>query len=160
MVALGAVGVALAAYVALEQPWGLSAPGPAPPAAKPPVREEQPNTASTSPDAEEPGLLRITLQHRLRSGRLRVFIDEEKVLDERLTSRVTRKLLVFEERKGRLRETLEVPPGEHTLRVQVVSGERETTRRIPAEFRQGLMRHLDVDVGSDVRAMKLEWLAR
>ena len=57
------------------------------------------------------GRLAIDFEHHLKSGRLRVWVDGDLVLEEELDARVTKKILSFSVRKGMVDETLEVRPG-------------------------------------------------
>src|SRR5262249_44865215 len=69
----------------------------------------------------EPGHLAIDFEHPLKSGRLRVWVDEEMVLEEKLAARVSKKALMFNYSKGNLAQTLDVSPGHHTIRPPLTS---------------------------------------
>ena len=66
-----------------------------------------------------PGRLRIDFDHPLRSGTLRVFVDDKLTLEERLSGQRRKKALVFKMHEGSFRDELEVPPGLHEVRVEV-----------------------------------------
>ncbi|HSB60864.1 MAG TPA: serine/threonine-protein kinase, partial [Vicinamibacteria bacterium] len=52
--------------------------------------------------APPPGTLEVDFQHNLKGGTLKVWVDDELVLDEPLESRVTQKILSLRMRKGSL----------------------------------------------------------
>ena len=61
--------------------------------------------------APEPAHLELAFEHPLRSGTLRVYVDDEQVLEEPLAGRVTKKILSFRMRKGSTSQVLDVAPG-------------------------------------------------
>jgi serine/threonine protein kinase len=105
----------------------------------------------------EPGHLEITFEHSLKSGNLKVWVDDEQVLDEPLESRVTKKVLSLRIRKGSLRQVLDVTPGEHTVRVQL-EGDVNSSRRVRGTFEPGQTKRLLVSVeGILKRDLSLDW---
>jgi hypothetical protein len=105
----------------------------------------------------EPGHLEITFEHSLKSGNLKVWVDDEQVLDEPLESRVTKKVLSLRIRKGSLRQVLDVTPGEHTVRVQL-EGDVNSSRRLRGTFEPGQTKRLLVSVeGILKRDLSLDW---
>ena len=114
-------------------------------------------------DAAVPGRppsarLELTLEHPLKSGTLRVFVDDESQLEEKLESKVVQKILTVEIRKGTLERTLYVPPGEHTVRVQVEGDNFTATRKITGTFTSGEARALRAEVeGLIKREVRLSW---
>lgn len=105
----------------------------------------------------DPGRLAIDFEHGLKSGTLRLWVDEELVLSERLDSRVTQKLLVFSKRKGRLDRDVEVSPGSHTVRVQVSWDDSRKTKSIAGSFKPGVTRRLEARVGGLRKNLSLDW---
>ncbi|HXB56291.1 MAG TPA: serine/threonine-protein kinase [Vicinamibacteria bacterium] len=105
----------------------------------------------------EPGHLEVTFEHSLKSGNLKVWVDDEQVLDEPLESRVTKKVLSLRIRKGSLRQVLDVTPGEHTVRVQL-EGDVNSSRRLRGTFEPGQTKRLLVSVeGILKRDLSLDW---
>ena len=146
--ALALVGVGLAAAVALLM---ISGRQPSPPPGIPP-----PSTAPTP--VPSPAHIALTLDHPFRTGTLRVWVDEQSVLEEPLESRVKKKLLVFRSRRGTESATLDVPAGTHSVRVQVEGdGGVMLNRRLRATFRPGETRRLEARV--DGKQLALEWIA-
>jgi hypothetical protein len=116
------------------------------------VRAEAP----ASPPLES-GRLAIDFDHHLKSGILRVWVDEELVLDDRLDAQVEKKVVLFKVRKGSYKEVLEVPPGTHRVRVQVQWDDNERSESIEGAFTAGRTRRLDVSVGRLRKNLSLEW---
>ena len=124
-----------------------------------------PPTASTAPFfgplaallPEAPGRLRIDFDHPLRSGTLRVFVDDEMALEESLTGQKRKKALVFGLHEGSSRTELEVSPGLHEVRVEVRWDDNVRTERIVGNFRPGATRRLEASLGRIRRDLNLEW---
>ena len=105
-----------------------------------------PDLATPAP-IRDPGRLAIDFEHGLKDGRLRVWVDDALVLSEEFDGGVSRNVLGFARRKGRLGRDLEVSPGAHTVRVQVSWGDNRKTRVIAGSFRPGATRRLEARVG-------------
>jgi serine/threonine-protein kinase len=93
-----------------------------------------------------PGRLEVDFSHSLRYGVLRVYLDDELQIEEPLEARVTKKVLFYKRRQGAVSGELSVPPGSHTLRVAVESGDERWSRRISGEFKAGEARRLVVSL--------------
>jgi serine/threonine-protein kinase len=104
-----------------------------------------------------PGRLRIDFDHPLRSGTLRVFLDDELALEQRLRGQQKKKALVFKVHEGSFREELEVPPGLHEVRVEVRWDDNVKDERIIGNFRSGATRRLEASLGRIRRDLNLEW---
>jgi len=164
--AAAAAGLGLLALF-LWAPW--QAPGPSSrPATRSlpaPTPEPPTPTASTTPFfgplaallREAPARLRIDFDHPLRSGTLRVFVDDELALEEPLAGQKRTKALVFGVHEGSSRNELEIPPGLHEVRVEVRWDENVRTERIVGNFRSGVMRRLDASLGRIRRDLDLQW---
>jgi hypothetical protein len=98
------------------------------------------------PGTAEPAHLELSVEHALRTGTLRVFVDDAPVLEEPLSGRVTRKVLSFRMHKGSASHSFDVPPGEHVIRVQVEGAGYEGSRRIRGTFKSGETRRLEATV--------------
>ena len=108
--------------------------------------------------ALEPGHLEISFAHPLRSGTLRVFVDDEPVLEEALSGRVTKKILNLRLRKGSMEKVLDIAPGEHVIRVEVDGSGYDGARRIRGVFKSGETRHLDATVDGLIKKdLTLVW---
>jgi len=102
--------------------------------------------------------LQFTLEHPLKTGTLRIWIDDVLALEKPLESHVTRKAIVFKVRKGLARETLDVAPGDHVVKVQVKSGGFDETRRMRGTFKSGETRRLNASVGGILtKDLDVDW---
>ena len=109
--------------------------------------------------AEPPARLEVSLVHSLKSGTLRVWVDETLTLEKPLESAVSRKLLVIKSRKGRLKETIDVSPGEHSVRVRIDGDGFDESRRVRGRFKSGETERLVLDVGGILtRDLVVEWV--
>jgi eukaryotic-like serine/threonine-protein kinase len=125
---------------------GTLAPAPAAPAA-----------AATAAARAEPGKLGIDFEHPLRRGRLKVFVDDELILDQRLSGQETKKALVFTMHEGSFRDELDVAPGLHEVRIEVGWDGGTRVERIVGNFRSGVARKLEASLGRYRRDLRLEW---
>jgi serine/threonine protein kinase len=108
--------------------------------------------------AVEPAQLEITLDHPLRSGTLRVYVDDDVVAEEALSGRVTKKILSFRMRKGSSRQLLEIPPGEHVIRVEIDGEGFGGSRRIRGNFKSGQTRRLEATIDGLIKKdLTLVW---
>jgi hypothetical protein len=105
-----------------------------------------------------PALLEVRLDHSLKGGTLRVWVDEDLVIEEPLSSRVTDDLLVVKLRRGRAEKTVEVPPGEHAVRVQVSGEGLNASRTIDGVFASGATERLVAEAGGILKKeLRLYW---
>jgi hypothetical protein len=84
------------------------------PAQAPPERGPR-----ATPDSTRPTVLVVDFEHSLKSGVLRIYVDDLKVVDQPFGGRLTRKVVGLEMRQGHLTQTLEVTPGRRQVRSQV-----------------------------------------
>ena len=103
------------------------------------------------------GRLAIDFEHHLKSGRLRVWVDGDLVLEEELDARVTKKILSFSVRKGMVDETLEVPPGRRQIKVQVRWGDNIKTEVTAGTFKANATRRLEIRVSRLLGGLSLRW---
>jgi len=156
-----AVGLGLIGLL-LWIPWPQTVPSPVRPQASPrasPARKPRPASAQTPrpAPAREPGRLRIDFDHPLRTGTLRVFLDDELALEERLTGQQRKKALLFKMHEGTFRDELEVPPGLHEVRLEVRWDDNVKTERLVGSFPAGATRRLEASLGRIRRDLTLEW---
>jgi serine/threonine-protein kinase len=155
-----AVGLALVGLL-LWMPW---------PHAAPPASKKAPSAAGRAravPDApaqaprraaaREPGRLRIDFDHPLRTGTLRVYVDDALEIEERLAGQQRKKALVFKMHSGSFRDELDVEPGLHVVRVEVRWDDNVKTERIVGNFPAGATRRLEATLGRIRRDLNLEW---
>jgi hypothetical protein len=65
--------------------------------------------------------------------------------------------VAFKGWKGSVSEVFELPPGKHTVRVQVNWDDKERTESIKGQFSAGATRYLDIEVGGLNKSLSLEW---
>jgi len=139
--------------VATETPAPASSPEP--PVPTPVPAAAQTPTATPRKRAPEMSRLSVTFEHSLKSGSLRVWVDKELVIDETLSSRVTKDMVLFKQRSGKAQEQLPVDPGKRHIRVEVRSGGDTRSREILATFKSGVTRRLDARLKGD--KLTLSW---
>jgi eukaryotic-like serine/threonine-protein kinase len=163
-----AVGLALVALL-LWIPWPRAVPSPPPPpppgAASPrparpaptPAAQPAPAQAARPAAAREPGHLRIDFDHPLRTGTVRVFVDDELAVEERLRGQQRTKALLFKMHEGTFQNVLEIQPGLHEIRLEVQWDDNVRTERIVGSFASGATRTLEASLGRIRRDLSLEW---
>ena len=133
-------------------------PTPTPEATPPsPVAATPTPTPRPSNQAAE---LTVDFEHSLKSGVLRIFVDDLKVVEEPFGGRITRKVVGVEMRKGRITETLEVTPGLRMVKVEVRWDDNVKTERSQTFFNPGGRLRLKAKLGSlgGLRKdLSLEW---
>jgi hypothetical protein len=97
------------------------------------------------------------MEHHLKSGTVRVWLDDKLVVEEVLDARITKKILFFNLRKGVVQEVLKVSPGKHDLKVQVKWDDNLETRRISGTFRPGATRHLEIGISRLGGDLSVAW---
>ena len=108
-----------------------------------------------------PAHLDLQFEHPFKSGTLRVWVDDDLVVEEALSSRERRRLRVFKTRKGEESATLDLAPGEHVVRVTVESDDWTASRRIRGTFESGATRRLSAAVEGLLRKeLSLSWGTR
>jgi serine/threonine protein kinase len=110
--------------------------------------------------AAEPARLLVEFEHSLKAGILRVWVDDEEVIEEEFGGRVTREIAGLKLRKGRLSEALEVKPGRRDVKFQVDWDDNTKTKTARSNFRPGVTYRLKAKLGSlgGLRKdLSLEW---
>ena len=146
-----------AATTAAAAPPATARAAPAKPApARPAPAKPKASARKTSP-AAKPARLTVNMEHHLKRGTVRVWLDNKLVVQESLDAKVAKKILFFPLRKGVVQERLRVTPGRHHLRVQVRWGDNVETKRITGSFRAGTTRRLEVRISRLGGKLSLEW---
>jgi hypothetical protein len=105
-----------------------------------------------------PSHLRFELEHGVKSGTLKVFVDDTVALERELGAPIRKRIIFYKVRKQVLRETLDVKPGEHLVRVQVTDGEDVWSQRIFGLFEGGKTRRLVANFGGIIgKELALVW---
>jgi serine/threonine-protein kinase len=139
---------------------------PASPAADESKRAGEPRAGAeayadqTAAAADGPARLLVDFEHSLKSGILRVWVDDEEVLEEEFGGRVTKEIAGLKLRKGRLSEALEVKPGRRDVKVQVDWDDNTKVKTARSNFKPGTTYRLKAKLGSlgGLRKdLSLEW---
>jgi hypothetical protein len=108
-----------------------------------------------------PARLEVDFTHSIRYGILRVWVDDELVVEAPLNARVTKKvLLVYKKREGNVEEAIRVKPGEHFVKVEVESEGERWSQRVLARFESGKVRRLAGRLAGgflEDKAVELTW---
>lgn len=117
-------------------------------------------SATPTPEPPLPAQVIVDFEHSLKTGVLRIFLDNEPVMKQTVGGKVIRRIIGIPIRKGRMLETLEIPAGRHTLRVQVAWDDNVKTEETQISFTPGGRLVLKVRLGSlgGLRKdLSLEW---
>jgi serine/threonine-protein kinase len=107
---------------------------------------------------ESPGHLEVGFEYPFRTGRLRVWTDDDLVLDEPLEGHLVKKVLTVRVHKGVLKKTVDVPSGDHSLKIEVEGDGDTQVRKVQGRFKGGATRHLEVTFSGLVKKeLGLEW---
>jgi serine/threonine-protein kinase len=126
----------------------------------PPTTQERSGLAAFWPrlSLSEPARLELRLQHPLKDGALQVYVDDDVALQRDLAAKVTKKILFYKARKETLSETLELRPGDHTIRILITSGDSSYSQRIKGAFKSGETRRLEASLGGIIgKDLELVW---
>jgi hypothetical protein len=99
----------------------------------------------------------VDFRHPLESGRLRVWLDGEELLVERVRGDVTRNLVLFKLKGGVLTEVLDVAPGRHQFRVDVTWDGEHRSADTPGRFEPGQTYRLEVRLSRLQKELSLRW---
>jgi len=128
-------------------------PSPASASALPAGVAESPSPEPT-PTPARTARLTLAVEHSVKNGSLKVFVDQKQLLSKPLVAQQTRRALIFRGRKGELFDFIDVAPGERTVRIEVQDGDEKKANQISGTFKKGETRLLDVKVGGRV---ELQW---
>jgi hypothetical protein len=163
LVLLVALSLALAGLVWSRHLINLSEPAPIastrPATPVPATLPALPEPASPAPSPLTPtARVVVDFEYPLESGRLRLWLDGEEVLVERVRGEVTKDLVLFKLKGGVLTEVLDVSPGGHQVRVEVSWDDQRRTRDIAGRFRPGETYRLEVRLGRRLKKeLSLRW---
>jgi hypothetical protein len=109
---------------------------------------------------KEPAHLDVEFEHSLRGGTLKLWVDDELVLEEKLQSAVVKKIGPLRIRKGLVKKLVDLSDGEHVIKVQVQGDGFFGASRIKGSFEKGETRRLEVNKGGLPllkKELNLEW---
>ena len=112
--------------------------------------------ATPSSDAAQ-SRIRLNVEHPFENGRLIVWIDGVLVYETKLQATVSRRIVAFKVREGRVEKLLDVEPGPHEVRVEVTwdQGRRASTKVV--DVASGSTGLLEVRVGRMSKDLSLSW---
>jgi serine/threonine-protein kinase len=103
------------------------------------------------PPTPEPARVAIALEHGLKQGRVKVWVDDRIALDVALpAAAASRSLLFFSKRRGIFTEVLEVDPGERSVRFEVEGDGEKRSGLLRGVLRSDQTRLLAVKVGGSL----------
>jgi serine/threonine protein kinase len=166
----GAVGtVALMLVVGLEllrrsgevPATTATAPPTSPPQLSLPSRRAtvlDPSLPSVNQELLDPTKARLffELSHTLRSGRLRVSVDGDNVIDDPIVAPHAKSFLGLTTRAARVHRTLDLEPGRRHISVQVLWGKEQRTEAITLTLKPGSSRRVAADLGGVLKSLSLE----
>jgi len=135
-------------------PRASPSPLPSPPAAAP---EPRPDFGESSSAAADVSRLVVDFEHGFEGGTLTVFVDDQKVMVQSLSSRVTKKILGLRRRKGSVVQTLAVRPGMRRVRVLVTWDDDQRSETVAGTFEGGRSRRLVARLSRIGKDLSLDW---
>jgi hypothetical protein len=111
--------------------------------------------ASASPRAG--ARLAVTVEHSLKQGRLRLWVDGTLRLEKTLRDRIATKV-ALRPRRGNAGGVIDLEPGAHDVKVEVAWDDNVRTEHLKATFRRGDHRVLAARLGGLFRkTLSLRW---
>jgi hypothetical protein len=98
----------------------------------------------------------VVFEHGLKDGALRVWVDDAPMLDQAVSARATKKVLVTV-REGRFEQTLFVPPGDREFKVEVSWEDEARSKKVSASLDPDSRRTLLVKLGRLRKNLSVEW---
>jgi serine/threonine protein kinase len=117
-------------------------------------------SAAVPPGAATPvdmARMTVDLEHPLKRGTLRVWIDGDLRLQESLGGQVTKKIAGIALRSGSLRKTLDVQPGRHTVKVVIAWDDTAKSETLAGSFHSGDTKELKIRIGRLLKSLSLDW---
>jgi hypothetical protein len=115
-----------------------------------------PRPAVTRARAKDPARFAVEVEHSLKEGRLRLWLDGQLKLDRRLDSRTVAKVASRPAAGGQA--VVDIEPGSHELAVEVAWGDKVRSEHMTTVFRPGESRVLAARVGGLFKkSLSLRW---
>jgi serine/threonine protein kinase len=160
-----AVLLGLVALLRAPSP-GPDASGASPAPDRTPAAGETPESSSSSSRflglfKKKDAQLEVVVEHSLRSGSVKVWVDDDLVIEEKLRSQSVRRVLgKVLSRHGSVAKIVDVSPGEHDVKVRVEGEGDAWSRQIQGTFESEKKRRLGVNLGGIPglrKDLSLEW---
>jgi hypothetical protein len=115
-------------------------------------------TPVSTPVAPPVSSLDLAVQHPFKDATLFVWVDDRLVLTRALHGGTQKRFIVFKEIRGVESETLKIPPGQHFLRLRVMSADQaiDLSKTVLADFAEGDGKSLQVIVDKH-NTIRLTW---
>lgn len=139
--------------VATPEPTPVPTPVPTP-AATPRPKPRPKHRPKPKP---APARVVVDFRYPIRTGTLRIWMDDEVVLGEAVRGRVDKDLLVVKFRSGVFTDVMKVEPGRHDFRVEVSWDDEKRSERIPGRLLAGETYRLQIRLGRLKKDLSLEW---
>jgi eukaryotic-like serine/threonine-protein kinase len=124
------------------------------PSAPAPV-EPTPLPSASPSAAARPARLALSVEHPFKSGTLRVLVDGHQEMELALESR--RRLGFMGSRRGEHAAALDIPAGNHTVRVEIKADDFNSSGSIRGSFKSGKSRTLAAKIQGRPRKLLLSW---
>ena len=111
------------------------------------------SVAAPAGEAEMP----LVLRHFVRKGQVRLFVNDALVLDTEIRAQQAKKIVTVTIREGRYTQTFLVPAGKHEIRVEVDWDEHRRVLHTFANFTEGSVRTLDLELVRLTRELEGSW---
>jgi len=135
-------------------------PAPLPPSPSTPAvlaaAPESPPSAAPSPVPAQARVV-VDFEHPLESGTLRLWLDGQELLVQRVKGAVTKNLVLFQLSAGVLTEVLDVAAGRHHFRVEVRWSDQRRTQEIAGRFQPAETYRLEIRLGRLKKDLSLRW---
>jgi len=99
----------------------------------------------------------VVFEHGLKSGVLRLWVDDEKVIEEEVSARVAKKIVAVAVREGRLEKTVLVLPGDREFRIEVAWDDEAKVKTLSTSVLADTRRTLLVKMGRLRKNLSVEW---
>jgi hypothetical protein len=99
----------------------------------------------------------LDVKHSLRRARLKVWIDEALAVDAGLQAPVTKRIVAFAIREGRLARPLALEPGRRQIKVQIAWDEERRAASAAFEAKPDDTRILEVRLAGRAKELALDW---
>jgi hypothetical protein len=116
-----------------------------------------PTSASGTAGPIVPARLTVRFEHALEEGTLRLWVDNEVVVQQNLESVESTGIPGFRRRRGSFEREVAVKPGMRTIRAEVRWNDNVMEQRLSARFQSGSARHLDLNLGRNQKALSVKW---
>jgi|SRR5438552_3594457 len=129
-------------------------------AAEPAAVEPAPTPIASTPPVQRPRPARLVLEveHSLKRGRIRLWIDGQPRLDRPLDGALARRASITTPRRDAASPLVDVEPGTHDVRVELTWDDNVRTEHVKAAFRPDESRRLVARLGGFFKkTLSLRW---